>query len=70
MGPLPVRASEDFSYFSESVPGAFFFVTSAKKAENSPMIHSNNYDFNDELIDRVGELWLRLALDRLDEHQK
>lgn len=43
---LPCKASEDFGYFTESKPGAYFFLTS-KKEKNQGMIHGKNFDFND-----------------------
>jgi hypothetical protein len=39
-------------------------LTSGKTA-NNPMLHSNNFDFNDDLIDPAGKFWLQLALDRI-----
>ncbi len=30
-GILPIYASEDFAYFTEIVPGAFFFLSSKKR---------------------------------------
>lgn len=64
-GPLPFRASEDFGYFCKEKPGAFFFLSSAR-VENGPMLHSNNFDFNEDLIDSTGRFWLALARDRLE----
>jgi metal-dependent amidase/aminoacylase/carboxypeptidase family protein len=64
-GVLPVRASEDFGYFCRERPGAFFFLSSGK-TEKSPMVHSNNYDFNDGLIDSTGRFWLTLVRDRFE----
>jgi len=65
VGLLPVRSSEDFSYFCTQKPGAFFFLTSGK-TEDSPMIHSNNFDFNDDLIEPTGKFWLALVRDRFE----
>jgi hypothetical protein len=30
------------------------------------MLHSNNFNFNDTLIDKAGEFWLALVKDRLE----
>ena len=62
--PMPVRVSEDFAFFTQEKPGAFFFMGSGLN-ENSPMIHSNEYDFNDDIIDLTSQFWMKLALDRL-----
>ena len=67
-GILPIRASEDFAYFTQLVPGAFFFATSGRGG-NSPACHSNNYDFNDELIPKVSDLWMEIALDRVRDEE-
>lgn len=37
-GCMPVKASEDFAYYLLNKPGAFFFLGSGKK-ENDTMIH-------------------------------
>jgi amidohydrolase len=44
---VPLLASEDFSYFLQARPGAFAFLGAG---ENSPSLHSANYDFNDDLL--------------------
>jgi hippurate hydrolase len=35
---MPVRGSEDFAFYLQEKPGAFFFLGSAKK-ENDTMLH-------------------------------
>jgi hippurate hydrolase len=62
---MPVKASEDFSFFTNERPGAFFFVSSGK-SDVSPMLHTNCFDFNDDLIDFTSKFWLNLAKDRLE----
>lgn len=42
---LPVTASEDFSFFIQKTPGAFFCLGSKRKEDET--LHSNTYDFND-----------------------
>ncbi|MDA3962252.1 MAG: N(2)-acetyl-L-2,4-diaminobutanoate deacetylase DoeB2 [Planctomycetota bacterium] len=58
--PLPIMASEDFSYYLERIPGAFALV-GAGQAGGSPPCHSPAYDFNDSLIPVVARLYARLA---------
>ena len=43
----PVMASEDFSYYIDGNPGAMFFLG---MGEDSPGLHTNNYNFNDEAL--------------------
>ncbi len=43
-----LRGSEDFGWYSEFAPSLFFFVGSG---ENHPAIHSEEYEFLDELIE-------------------
>lgn len=62
-GSMPVLGSEDFAYYVDKVPGAFFFLASGRK-DNDTMIHESNFDFNDNLIEDATEFWMRLALNR------
>ena len=61
---LPVRASEDFCYFNDYRPGAFFFVGTGIEP-NQPFLHNAGFNFNDEVIPKACLNWLELALDRL-----
>lgn len=65
-GPLPFKASEDFGYFCKDRPGAFFFLASGKTGNEDPMLHCNNFDFNEDLIDSTGRFWLALVRDRFE----
>ncbi|MBD9387946.1 M20/M25/M40 family metallo-hydrolase [Agrobacterium sp. AGB01] len=49
-------ASEDFAYFLQKRPGAFFFLGNG----NSAPLHSPDYDFNDQIIATGVEFWCRL----------
>ncbi len=42
------RTSEDFGHYTQTVPGAIFYIGNG---ENYPAIHTTNYDFNDAIID-------------------
>ena len=61
---MPVRASEDFSFYLKEKPGALFFMGSAKM-ENDTYLHDSKFNFNDSVIDYAANFWLNLALDRL-----
>ncbi|MDN5937211.1 MAG: N(2)-acetyl-L-2,4-diaminobutanoate deacetylase DoeB2 [Salinisphaera sp.] len=59
--PLPLMASEDFSYYLEQVPGAFALIGADDGTEGAKSCHSPHYDFNDRLIPLVTGLFSRLA---------
>jgi hippurate hydrolase len=63
---LPIMASEDFSYFLNNKPGAFF-VLGTKRKDNETL-HSSTYDFNDTCLATGGLFWVRLIEDRLGVH--
>lgn len=51
--PVPIMASEDFSYFLQEIPGAFALIGSDDGDNHDHPCHSPYYDFNDHLIPRV-----------------
>ena len=59
-------AAEDFSYYLERVPGAYFFMGNGPSAG----LHHPAYDFADDAIApgrcRLGRAWPRQALPRAD----
>jgi amidohydrolase len=56
----PFRWSEDFGYFTEAWPGAFFGLGSGT---DQPQLHDDRYDYPDELIP-IGARLCRAILDR------
>jgi len=54
---VPVMASEDFSFYLDTNPGAMFFLG---MGENSPGLHTNFFNFNDKAI-RNGILFLVIS---------
>lgn len=62
---LPVYASEDFSDFLSLVPGCFFF-RSTKNLPAGTTLHSDKYDFDDEVIDDLSKFWFKLMRARLN----
>ena len=44
----PLKWGEDFGYFTQRFPGAFFGIGAG---ENCPALHNPDYDFPDELIE-------------------
>lgn len=56
--------SEDFAYYLQKVPGAFFNLGGARDMQNpqsSCEVHNPHYDFNDESIRYGAALWVELA---------
>lgn len=53
----PFRASEDFAYFLQRVPGAMFFVGDG---EDYPPLHTVEFDFPDALIEVAGDVFYAL----------
>lgn len=58
----PVMGGEDFAYYLEKAPGAFFFVGVMPPGMTTyPPLHSDRFDFNDQTI-RVGvEMFISLV---------
>jgi hippurate hydrolase len=55
-----VMISEDFAYMLEAVPGCYFMLGNGNRARE-PMLHSPDYDFNDELLVTGPAMFSRLA---------
>lgn len=58
----PVMGSEDFAFLLNERPGCYVFLGSG---EDSPPLHSPNYDFPDEIIPWGVAYWTALAESRL-----
>jgi amidohydrolase len=55
--PKALRGSEDFGHFTKMAKGAMFFMS---YGEDKPMIHTSKYDFDDDLIEPVVDLYRKL----------
>lgn len=53
----PFRASEDFGYFVQKVPGAMIFMGDG---ENYPPLHTIEFDFPDELLEAMVHVFYQL----------
>lgn len=62
---LPMAGGEDFAYYAEKCPSAFFFLGAGRQGENTPGCHHPDFDFDDDLIPVGMELFLRIVGDRL-----
>ena len=61
----PMSFSEDFAHFSAAVPGCFVLLGNGEDGPNGKPLHSNDYDFNDDLLPVGVKLWTSLVRDRL-----
>lgn len=59
--PLPIMASEDFSYYLQEIPGAFALIGADDGEAHQAPCHSAHYDFNDRLIPLVTRLFSQLV---------
>ncbi len=58
----PVMGSEDFSYMLEQRPGGFIFIGNGVGADGAyHMVHTPEYDFNDEILSLGAAYWVQLV---------
>ncbi|MCD4748034.1 MAG: amidohydrolase [Thermoanaerobaculales bacterium] len=62
---LPMAGGEDFAYYAQNRPSAFFFLGAQLEGEDTPVCHHPKFDFDDDLIPLGIELFLRIVADRL-----
>ena len=51
----PSLAAEDFSFYQRQIPGVFFFLGIG----DTPELHANNFDFDDEYVLPLGVEFLK-----------
>ncbi len=61
----PKSFSEDFAHFSAAVPGCFLLMGNGQEGPCGQPLHSNDYDFNDDLLPIGAAFWAQLVRDRL-----
>lgn len=54
----PLRASEDFGVYTKKCSGAMFYLGNG---EAYPALHTQEYDFRDELLEEAADLFLQLV---------
>lgn len=54
----PIRSSEDFGWYQKKCPGAMIFIGNG---ENYPQVHTEGYDFNDNIIETAANLLYEIA---------
>lgn len=62
---LPMAGGEDFSYFAQAVPGAYFFLGARRGEQDTPVCHHPDFDFDDDLIPLGVAMFLGLVRDRM-----
>jgi amidohydrolase len=62
---LPIAGGEDFAYFANAIPGAYFFLGAKEPGQDTPGCHHPDFDFDDELIPSGIRMLLGLVEDRL-----
>lgn len=63
MLPAPTMGAEDFSFYLQQVPGAFFFLGMNEGAPGEhPPLHHPQYDFSDRALPTGIQLFCHLAL--------
>jgi hippurate hydrolase len=61
----PMSFSEDFAHFSTAVPGCFLLMGNGQEGPCGQPLHSDDYDFNDDLLPIGAAFWAQLVRDRL-----
>jgi len=61
----PMSFSEDFAHFSTAVPGCFLLMGNGQEGPCGQPLHSEDYDFNDDLLPIGAAFWAQLVRDRL-----
>ena len=56
----PIRASEDFGLYTKLVHGAMFYIGNG---ENYPAIHTQGYDFNDDILETAVDMFMGIYRD-------
>ncbi len=71
--PMPSLGGEDFSYYTQKVPGCFVRFGAAKAGHEYVMAHSPRFDFDEEVL-RVGAAFMsevaRYAMDKIKGNQQ
>ena len=62
---LPMGAGEDFAYFAQRVPSAYFFIGAGNADRTTPGCHHPDFDFDDDLIPLGVRVFTAIVEDRL-----
>jgi amidohydrolase len=60
-------ASEDFSFYTQKIPGVFAFIGAKKLNQESKMLHHECFDINEDVLPIGVGLYVKFALKFLDQ---
>ena len=64
--PTPSMGAEDFSYMLQARPGCYVWLGNGKgKGDGGCMLHSSQYDFNDDILSIGASYWATLVENEL-----
>jgi hippurate hydrolase len=64
--PIPSMVTEDFSYMLQAKPGCYVWLgTGPGNGTVGCMLHSSNYDFNDDVLPTGTGYWVKLVENEL-----
>jgi len=58
---LPLAVSEDFAFFAEVIPAAYFFLGAGGPDQETPGCHHPDFDFDDDLLETGVRVFLGLC---------
>lgn len=61
----PMSFSEDFAHFAAAVPGCLLLLGNGEVGAHGRPLHSDSYDFNDDVLPIGVAFWTELVRDRL-----
>lgn len=61
---LPLAVSEDFAFFAQAVPAAYFFLGAGRTEGGTPGCHHPDFDFDDDLLATGVQIFLGLCAAR------
>ena len=62
-----VMGAEDFAFYLQEIPGAFFFLGLAEKGQKPAPVHNSNFDFNDNAISVGIKMMIGTVFEYLDK---
>ena len=64
--PAPNMAGEDFAYYLEQIPGAFFFLSSSNPKKHTDIPHHNpHFNVDEDVLYKGSEMFVKIVEDYL-----
>lgn len=68
--PVPTMGSEDFSYFQESVPGAFFIIGTRNPEKGiTALLHNPRFDIDEDILHMSAAVLAQSAMEYLNSEK-